>query len=870
MKNRPPKSATRFFEWLCGSAYVEDLTGDLDEWYQYQRSSRNKFQADCFYWKQVLSLIFSYALRKRRSAAAISPYYPTDNWTMMRNYLQISIRNLRKQPTFTILNIVGLAMGMSIMMLSLAMYVDLLKFDEHHKDADRIFRLITHVEQGGDTKTFASFPPALAKLITDQHPQVELDIPINDKFHTTLVTGAGEIEIEGYVTNTNFLKTFSFPMAEGSIQAINEPNSIIITHELAIKLFGTANALGKTIEDERWGSVNIGGVLKPYPKYSHFAFDALMSTATFDPLAAHNLEAQWTQFYGNYFYLKLPPGVEENSFMENVQNLAKNGDEYFHAEGKNASFELQAIGDINPNVDIEDDLGIVFEHIGFLLFFGIALLILLPACFNYANMSIAKSLKRSKEIGIRKVIGSSRKQIVRQFLVETVLVTLSATLLSAYIFLIIRQEFISMLVGRSSLSLAISWEMFLAFLIFGLIVGVLTGIIPAVYFSKISSLTALKSNISDARVSISGLRKGLLTAQFALTLIFMIGIGTLISEYRYSLSYNMGFTKENILVVPMVNDKQDVLKATFLKNPDVRSVSFTSSIPGTHLSNREYVYFQNLQDSMRYYSVQIDDSFIDQMNLEMVWGSPPRSTKKSIQDVVVNEEFMKDLKVIDPKSDSLMIQLKEGPARISGVIKNYNHQPLNARIYPLMLSYSEKGSFALVSIASNDLINTMESMDASWREVFPNDPFQATFLTHEIEKAYDFFRISLKIFGFLAFLAVTISCLGLLGMVIYSTENRTKEVAIRKIMGAGKLSLLKTLGGLFFRLWLIAIMIGVPIAYLFYNYAYIGMLNKFSEGVGFWEIAISVLVTVALGSSAIIWQTNKIIKINPAVNLRNE
>ena len=870
MKNHPPKLAQRLFDWLCGAAFAEDLRGDLDEIYLLNQQNKGRFRANLLYWKQILSVGFSYALRKRKSEASYSSHVSGTSRTMLANYIKISIRNLKKQKTFTVLNIIGLAMGMSIMVLSLAMYVDLLRFDEHHADADRIYRITTTLEKDGDIETFASFPPALANLITDQVPRIEATIPINDQFYTSALTDRGDLEMEGYITNQSFFETFAFDFEQGSANALSQPNTIVITHEFATKVFGTGDVLGKVIETKGFGSMTVGAVLAPFPQRTHFWFDAVAGAATLDPLENQSIANQWTDFYGNYYYLKLPKGLEEQALMDQVNRLALDGQEYFEAENAQVSYDLQSIGDINPNVDIEDDLGVVFESAGFILFFGIALLILFPACFNYTNMSIARALKRAKEIGIRKVIGSQRRQIVEQFLVETVIVCLFSTFLSIYIFQVIKTEFTSTLATGSSLSLDLTWQMVLVFLVFGTVVGLFTGAVPAFYFARISPLTALKSNVSDGKVSISGLRKGLLTAQFALTLIFMIGIGTLLTEYRHSLTYNLGFTKENILVIPLSRDKQELFKTSLMTNPDVNRVSFTSSIPGTNLTDRKYVYFEELQDSMRFYAVNIDESFIDHMHLEMKWGNPPNPGNTLIPDVVVNEEFMKDIQLIHPTGDSLRIELADGPARISGVVKNYHQEPLNSRIYPLVLSYSEACPYALVSITTSDLNTTMSSIEKSWNTVFPNQIFQASFLTQEIEKAYEFFRVALKIFGFLAFLAITISCLGLLGMVIYSTENRTKEVAIRKIMGASKKQLLQTLAGTFFKLWAIAIAIAVPIAYAFYDFALIRMYNKFSEGVGPLEIIVSVLVTVGLGALAILWQTNRIVKINPAMNLRNE
>ena len=870
MINQPPKLAIWLFEKLCGSAFAEDLRGDLDELYGKNIQSIGPFRAKTTYWRQILSLGFSYAIKRRKQEATFSSYTSSNSWTMLNNYIKISLRNLNKQKTFTILNIVGMAMGMSIMVLCLAVYVDLIKFDEHHKDADRIYRVITTLEKDGNKETYASASSALAQLVKDQIPQVEKVITINDLFHTRVQSDKGDLDLQGYITTPEFLSTFAFPLASGTTHSLSTPQNIIISHEFAEKTFGADKALDQVLVTSKWGQLKISGVLKPFPKHTHFKFDALISPATIDPTSSQSVSEQWTHFSGNYLYLKVANGSHQSQIMERIEQLSNEGANYFSDLNEKASYELQAIGAINPNEDISDDLGVVFEQSGFWLFFGIALLILLPACFNYTNMSIARALHRSKEIGIRKVIGSQRQQIIEQFLVETIIVCLISTSLSIGIFELIKREFVSTLAEGSALSMDLTWQMMIAFVSFGLIVGILTGLVPAFYFAKISPLSALKSNVSNGKISISGLRKGLLIAQFTLTLIFMIGIGALLQQYRLSLTHDLGFTKENVLVLPITKKKQDILKNTLMINPDVNKVSFSSSIPGTDFGSKEYIYFKESQDSMRYYPVKMSESFIDHMNLQLVWGKSPNPLNKQIPDVVVNQEFMKDIRPMIAGSDSLVIQLKNGPARISGIVKNYHHEPLNSGIYPMILSLSDECTYALVSISSTDLVQTLESLEKSWQLVYPNEPMQATFLTQEIEKAYEFFRITLKVFGYLAFLAITISCLGLLGMVIYNTENRTKEVAIRKTLGANHLELLEALAGMFFKLWAVAIIIAVPIAYFFYDFALIRMYNKFSNGIGALEIIASVLITVGLGTLAILWQINRIVKINPANNLRSE
>jgi ABC-type antimicrobial peptide transport system permease subunit len=327
-----------------------------------------------------------------------------------------------------------------------------------------------------------------------------------------------------------------------------------------------------------------------------------------------------------------------------------------------------------------------------------------------------------------------------------------------------------------------------------------------------------------------------------------------------------------VLVVPIESSQAELLRNSFSSNAEVKDISFSSSIPGTRLSRSINFFSQNKQDSVNAKEVFIDDGFIDHMGIEMIWGTGEILTNQ-VEQVLVNQSLMDKLKTFNSsEKDSLLSQFHgDKQVQIVGVIRDYNHEPLNQRIEPMVMRLSETDlSYALLSITSQDLTKTLNSLENGWDELYPNQPFKATFLDSEIEKTYAFFLTAIKLFGSLALLAVTISSLGLLGMVIYSTENRTKEVAIRKILGANGFSLLKSLSSTFFKMWVIALIIAIPTAYLFYDKVLVTIYNKFSGGVGFTEILISTVITVSIGALAILWQTQKIMRTNPVENLRSE
>tara|TARA_R110001599_G_scaffold229588_1_gene428804 strand:- start:6895 stop:9489 length:2595 start_codon:yes stop_codon:yes gene_type:complete len=863
--NKPPQLAEKIFTALCGQAAVEDLLGDLEELYQINAVEHGKGHAKCFYWLQMIRLSFSYAITKRKNQHKNSQPQNNNFIAMLKSYFKISFRNIIKQKTFTFLSVFGLALGMSIALLALTMMVELKQFDKFHKDSSKIYRVTTEVTGLESTSRYASIPSALAYLCDDALPSITNKVHINDKFFPSVKTTGDPFRLSGYLTGPAFLDMFSFPLIEGNKSALNMPGKVIITSELAEKLFGQKPAMNQILKTENWGNLEVAGVLAPFPKNTHFTFDLLAAI----PSSISN-NKKWDDFHGNFYYFKSDKSIA--SLEKEINALGNTGASFFEAKNTEANYRVQSILDINPGPDLDDEVGFVFDKAGLLLFFGTALLILLPACINYVNMAIASALKRSKEIGIRKVMGGQSEQIIHQFLVETILICLIALGISTIFFSLIRDEFLSSLVGASSLTFALNFKLVFIFILFAIGTGLLTGLVPAFFYARTSPIAALRNTIGSNKVSISGVRKGLMVFQFVVSLVFMIGIGVLVRQYQHTLTYNLGFHKENVLVVPIESSQAELLRNTFLSNAEVKDISFSSSIPGTPLSRSVYFYSQNKFDSLRAKEVFIDDQFIDHMEIEMVWGDGKILTNQ-IEQVLVNQSLMTKLNILNPsKKDSLLSQFQnDQKVQIVGVIKDYNHEPLNERIEPMVMRLSDSGlNYALLSITSQDLPKTLSSLESGWEQLYPNQPFKSTFLDTEIESAYEYFMIGLKIFGFLALLVVTISSLGLLGMVIYSTENRTKEVAIRKVLGADGFSLLKSLASMFFKMWVIALIIAVPSAYLFYDSVFVSIFNKFSGGVGFAEIFVSTIVTIGIGALAILWQTQKIMRTNPVHNLRND
>ncbi|WP_420387458.1 ABC transporter permease [Roseivirga sp.] len=857
----PPKLPEKIFKWFCGQAYVEDLLGDLHEVYLHTLEKRGQRYANWFYWRQVVSLIFSYATTKRKRVNQYEKYRNNNKGIMFKSYLKISVRTIVKQKVFTAINILGLAMGMSIALLAIAMFIELKSFDEFHPEAEQIYRITTTVNQSGNKSVYASVPAPLAEVSSESIPGLKQGVLINDHFFPVVESIGDPLRLQGYLTQPAFLEMFSFPLAQGSKEALAQPGKTIITHELAQKLFGDKPAMNQVIKTENWGHLEIAGVLAPFPKRTHFSFDLLA-------MYPESISQDWSEFRGSYYYFK--SDTEASQLEAAINQLGISGTDYFEPT-ETVTYSLQPLGEITPGPLLEDSLGVIFDMPNMLIFFGTALLILLPAVINYVNMAIAAALKRSKEVGIRKVVGSSSRQIVNQFLVETTLICLGALLLSMVIFYYLKTGFQQMLVGAGALSFEITPAILISFVLFAVVLGITTGLIPAFFFARISPIVSLRGKSEGGRVSISGIRKVLMVFQFITSLAFMIGIGVLVRQYQHALTYNYGFHKENILVSPIPRGDTQLLQNEFMSDASVSQMSFTSSIPGTSLAGVSYFYSPDGMDSIRTRVVNVNSDYIDHMGLELVEGTEMIENRQ-VEQILVNQTLMNQLKVWGQSKNENIQYFDSGKlVSITGIVKDYNHEPLNERIEPMVFRLKEQEvSYALFSVAPENLAETLERLETRWDVVYPDVPFKASFLDTEIEKAYDSIIVALKLFGFLGLLAVSITILGLLGMIIYTTENRVKEVAIRKTLGANSRNLIYALASSYFKLWIIALLIAVPASYIFYDTVFVSIYNKYSGGVGLFEVLVSTLFTILIGAVSIFSQTVRVMRMNPANTLRME
>ena len=868
---KPPFLAEKLLKWVAGRAEMEDIHGDLDEVYQDCFAQNGSFRANTFYWLQIFSLIFSYGLRKRKSKAAYSYYYSKNSIAMFNNYFKIALRNFFKHKLFTSLNIAGLALGMTICLLSLSIAVAIYKSDEFNENKDRIYQINTSFHEEANSKTFASTFHATGHHLQETYPFIEEVVKIQSGFNPEINHSGNLMNFRGYFADASFFDVFDFEMLEGdAATALDDPFSIVLTQSVAQTLFKNENSMGRVLETEK-GDFTVTGVVKD-PKQTHLFFELVGSYNTLVQLNSEShFRDDWISFRNNYVYVLTKEGADDNLLEVALSNTSQKATGYH--TNKTVTLEYVALSNVVPRWNISNALGIGWDQPSLLFFLFIGLLVLLPAVFNYTNLSIARALKRAKEIGVRKVVGAEKVQIKAQFIIETVLLTFLALAGSIALFLPMKEEFLDLVYMSSVLDTSMGFSQILVFILFAVFIGVFAGFFPARFFSRLSPINTLKGDLTNGKANVSGFKKGLFVFQFFVSLVFIIGVATIAKQYSYVLNSSHGFESENVLVVPFNGVEKQLVLNEFGNHPDVQKITASSHIPGIVVASMTEA-TSNDVDSIMVNQVFVGPDFIQNMDMKLEWGSDQNLeySNKSEELVLVNKQFLRSMAVFNKQKDSLSFSLDDGTrCRIAGILEDINYEPMTEIIDPLIFRHSlEKSNYALLSVSSVNIRKTINELDEIWSGINQQTRFESSFLDDEIEDAYYFLAVQIKFFTYLSILAITISCLGLLGMVSYSTENRTKEIAVRKIMGASDRSLYYLLTRDFVKLILVSAIIAIPFSYIFYDKLFLHFLIRYGLGLGPGEVIISIVFLFLVGFASIYWQTSKVARANPAGNLRYE
>ncbi len=792
---------------------------------------------------------------------------------MIKTFFKTAYRNLSKNKLFTILNVIGLALGMSISLLFVALLSFLSRFDDFHPHKERIYRVTTQVYDNDENPRYASAPFALGQIMKDDFTGIEKITRIQGSLYGDANYGEKKIRLSGFFADPEFLEIFNFPLLRGNKNTVlSNPNSIVLSETEAKKIFGSKDPMGEILTLQPYGDLLVTGVVKDQPENSHMQFGAVVSYATITSSYGNILlekQKDWKNFSNSYVYFRLLKDTDPDS-IEKSLNLIAN--QKFQDQQIKVSFELQGLEEIVPGPELRDQIGPNWSYFGLSLVALLTLIILIPACSNYAHLSISQSLERMREIGVRKVMGGQKKHIFLQFIVESTTIVFLALFFAYLIFEAIRKDLLHSMVETSPIDLTPTSTTFIGFIIFALLVGIVSGIIPALYFSKIKALNALKGKELKTKGRFS-FRKVILTSQFMLSLGFIMAVVIIMRQYNYSVNYDFGFEQEDVLDVELQNVDPKFFAYEFSKLNSLKEISMSSHLLGIAPSPEHYIKSFNFLDSIEVSSMSVNENYISNLKLELISGKNfTDDPAENSGYIIVNEEFMKSLHKKNPAGtmDHTFVLNDGRIVKIGGVLKNFHYTNLKDPIANFYFEYDpEKFNYANLKLESKDIAGDFAEMETIWKKIGGETKFTAQLFSNEIKDAYSFYKMIIKLWGFLGIMAITVACLGLLGTVSFNIKKRFKEISVRKVMGASTKRLVLLLSKDFIVIMLITSIITIPVIYFWFNELLVS-IQHYSVQIGFVEITVSLGIILSLGLLTILSQTYKAANANPVDNLRSE
>lgn len=797
---------------------------------------------------------------------------------MIKNYLLTAFRNILRHKGFSFINILGLALSMSVCMLIIVVIIDQFKFDDFITKRDRIYRIESiNNESSYSLNKYASTTYPLYKEFTENYALVEDAVVLNNRFNGKGLYNEKRFALNGFYTSESFFNMFDFELASGNINdQLKEPFTILLKEEIAKKFFGDENPMGKFISVDSLGEFKVTGIIKKPANKSQFQFDALVSSSTIENLETNNkiteISNNWLNNWSSYIYILVNPNSNLDAIQSALDEISiKN---YTDLEDANLTFYLKPFNKIVPGAFIGNEIGNFMPKIFIMFFAGLALVVMISAAFNYTSLSMARSLLRAKEVGVRKTLGAKRRQIIYQFLAEAILIALFSLLFAIIILQFILPGFSGMkLMSLLDLDPKQNFTVYLWFFGFSLLTGFLSGILPALYISAFNPIKVLKGVTNIKLLSKITLRKILLVTQFVFSMIFIISIILIYRQMNYMVNAKMGFDRKFVYNIHLQHNDFEKVKNYYAQIPEISEISGSSHVPGIGTINGTNVRVNKEDEKLEIHSFSVDQNYIDVMGLELIAGNnfPDNMSSKNERFIIVDERTLQTLQLGSPNeavgkniiiNDSTLVE-------ILGVIKNYQYAALFLPVRSLILrNVPSDFRIAALRIESGVNVNFVEKLKTQWKEIDEINTFSGEFLDSEIKDFYSYFEDILYTVGFTSVLAIVIACLGLLGMATYSTQTRIKEIGIRKVYGAENKTILYLISKTYLKMFLIAAIIAAPLSY-FLNNTWLQYITNHPP-FGFGTIFLGIFIITSFGMITITSQTLKAANTNPADSLRYE
>jgi putative ABC transport system permease protein len=791
---------------------------------------------------------------------------------MLKNYLLIGWRNLTRQKVFSLINIFGLATGMACTILIVMWVHDELSYDKFHPGIERTYRVLASLEVMPNRAAVSPAPmgPALAAEIPGVAEVVRISGLDSDIFQR-----GEDLFREGRVlyADSNFFKVFSFKMLAGDpATALNRPDGIVVTRSMAIKYFGsTSDIVGKTLTKNRDEELVVTALLEDLPGNTHLQLDFIQPMANLAATSDDFKRNIWDNF--NYFtYVQFSPQADLSaqgiaSLEEQIKALyTKNEPEL------KVRFHLQPAADIHLTPGNLGDVGGHGNKQNVYIFIIVAFFILGVASINFMNLATARAVRRAKEVGLRKVAGALRTHLIRQFLTESVVVALISFFV-ALLIVAIALPYFNELAGKNLGRLLLEPSLIATLLGVTLVTGLLAGSYPALFLSGFMPAVVLKGNVTTGS-SGTIFRNVMVVIQFTVSIALIVGTSVVYQQLTFIRDRNPGYNKENLLYVRMRGDiwsKYDALRNRLREDPLTSSFAITQELP-TDLTNATVSLSWQGKDPESQpliYNMAIDDNFIEVMDIKLLSGrSFYKDTHADTNNLIVNENMLKIMGMAVDSAVGQSITMWGRTGEIIGVVQDFNFKPIQQAIEPVVLRLNTWGGFVLVRTRPGEISPTVERLQKVWTELNPGEPFEYDFLDQELADLYKSEQRLGTIFNVFAGLAILISCLGLYGLSTYLAERRTRELGIRKVLGASGAQLVYLLSATFARPIAIAMIIASPLAW----YAMDRWLSAFAFRIDIhWSVFLfAFLAALAVAMFTVSYESVKAAVKNPVGSLRSE
>ncbi|MGN6402258.1 MAG: ABC transporter permease [Flavisolibacter sp.] len=806
---------------------------------------------------------------------------------MIRNYLKIAFRNLMKYKFISFINLFGLTVGLTCCLLILSYILNEVSYDRFQPNADRTYRISRsfHNDQGVESLHLSAIAPAFGEPLKIEFPEIEKMTRILSNGNTAFVYGDKKFfENKVYFADENLPDVFKVDVLKGNTRkALEDPFSIMITDEIAKKYFGNEDPMNKLVKLDNNLPCKVAGVFKPFPSNTHIHPDVLISFNTLKDSAVYGEKNLHTNFGNNsfYTYIVLPKNYDAQKMEARFPAFI---DKTYHFPNEPAGFKgskithlyLHKLTDIHLRSHLDDEIEANGDIKRIYIFSAIGLFILLIACINYMNLSTARSVLRAKEIGIRKTVGAERKEIIAQFLSESVLIAWAA-ILFAFLLTALLLPLLNKFSGQEiTVDVLLKWQIIVPLLATPFIVGILSGLYPALFMSSFQPVKVLKG-VFRVQGNIS-IRKALVVVQFAISIILIISTAIVFSQLKYMQKKSLGLNKDYIITLnntAAFGNRFESFRNDLLQNGNIKNVARSSRIPSGRLLDAQGVALpagdtvKPLQVDLK--MVSVDYSFVPTYGIAMAAGrnfSTEYQTDSS--GYIINETAVSVLGWKSP-ADAINKELIYGrnKGRIIGVVKDFHFESLHQKIVPLLLFTNPNFLNRIsVKLSGASITASLAAVENTWKKYLPETPYDYNFIDTQFASLYEAEQRQESIFTVFAFIAIFIACLGLFGLSAFTISQRIKEIGIRKVLGADVSSIVTLLSKDFLKLVGIAAIVAFPVAW----YAMHKWLEDFAYRIAipWWTFLFAAVIAAIIAFVTISFQAIKAAIANPVKNLRTE